>query len=100
MRASWLSTGLLLALQACSSREVIGSSVREPGASGGAASGSAGASGAAGTGASAGMSPGVGGFGDPSSGATFDEPYRGQFHFSVPSMWLGAINALWFDEGL
>jgi fructan beta-fructosidase len=72
---------------ACSSSEIIGSSYRP---------GSGGAAGAAGAG------PTGGGGGGPlsSSVTNYDEPYRGQFHFSPPVMWMDTIDGLWFDDGV
>jgi fructan beta-fructosidase len=86
---------LLLSLVAtfgCSSREVIGSSYQPPNTVGGGAGGSPG------PGTSAGSS-GAGGLGMPLTGSTYDEPYRGQYHFSAPRMWMGSIDGLWFDAG-
>jgi fructan beta-fructosidase len=95
------AVGLLLTTLAalgCSSREVIGSSYRPSNAAGASTAGSnsGGGSGIGGSGGSAGLG---GALGMPLNESSYDEPYRGQFHFSPPSMWMGAIDGLWYDAG-
>jgi sucrose-6-phosphate hydrolase SacC (GH32 family) len=82
----------LVACLACSSSEIIGSSYRPSDSS---ASG-AGGSGAGGTGGAG----GAGGTGPSSNGTNYDEPYRGQFHFSPAAMWMDTIDGVWFYGGV
>ncbi len=75
----------------CSSKEIIGSSYRTPdGMSGAAAGGTPGVS----------QVPGEAGSNALLAFATnYDEPYRGQFHFSPPGMWMDVIDGVWYDDG-
>jgi len=37
---------------------------------------------------------------DPYLPTNYDEPYRGQYHFSQQSGWMNDINGVWFDNGV
>jgi levanase/fructan beta-fructosidase len=81
-------TSLAVASFACSSSEIIGSSYRPvDGASVGAG------------GAGAGGGGGSGGSGTVMLASNYDEPYRGQFHFSPAAMWMDTIDGVWFFDG-
>jgi levanase/fructan beta-fructosidase len=72
---------------ACSSSEIIGSSYRPSGAGSGGAGG-------AGTGGNGGGGPAF------PSATNYDEPYRGQFHFSPAGMWMDTMDGFWFYDGV
>jgi fructan beta-fructosidase len=61
-------------------------------------SGSAGSGGDGGTGATLPAFPDDANF--PYVITNYDEPFRGQVHFSAPMGWLNDSNGMWFDRGL
>jgi fructan beta-fructosidase len=98
---------------ACSSSTIIGTSdADEPGPSSAGSESQAGAGGASSGGA--GSSAGTSAFGGstvvmpprepdplyPYPNTNYDEPYRGQFHFSPASGWMNDIDGLWFEDGV
>ncbi|MHB9141036.1 MAG: GDSL-type esterase/lipase family protein [Paludibacter sp.] len=37
---------------------------------------------------------------EPYTATNYDEPYRGQFHFSQPSGWMNDLNGMWYNNGV